>query len=168
MKRNTKTWKEFEQNPLTHSAAHYLIAIHELTQNPGYARLTDIAKKLDITPGSCSISLRALKRKGFIDEDENKFMRLSKEGARLVEIVEKNDTLLQVLFTKVLGVAPKKAEIDACKMEHLLSMETSFKLAAFINFIESDNPKAQEFLKEAQKHRTACWKEVGEKSENDK
>lgn len=59
----SKTWKYFEKNELTHSAAHYLMTIHELKEKDGYARLSDIASHMDITAGSCSITLGKLKEK---------------------------------------------------------------------------------------------------------
>lgn len=144
----TETWKFFDQNPLTHSAAHYLMTVHELHEDQGYARLTDIARKLNISAGSCSISLKALKKKGLIEEDGNKFLNLTKNGQMLVELVERNDELLGFFFTKVLGVDKWQAEIDACKMEHLLSIETSLKLASFVDLIQKKGETSQKFLAE--------------------
>ena len=115
----TEVWKSFEDNLLTHSAAHYLMTIRDLLESQGYARVTDIAKRLNITRGSCSISLKPLKKRGLVVEDPNKFLSLSEEGKRLALIVEKNDELLESFFTEVLGVDADQAEIDACKIEHL-------------------------------------------------
>ena len=42
-------WKEFEHNQTTHSVAHHLMAIYDLLNEHGYARVTDVAKKLNIT-----------------------------------------------------------------------------------------------------------------------
>ena len=56
-------WKEFEANPLTHSATHYLFAVYYLAQNPGYARITDVAKKLGIARSSASLGLKNLVEK---------------------------------------------------------------------------------------------------------
>lgn len=125
-------WKNFDQNPLTHSAAHYLMTIKELIAENGYARLTDIARHLNITPGSCSLSLKVLKKKNWIEEDANKFWRLTQEGQALAQLVETNGNLLQEFFQKILGVSEWQSEIDACKMEHLLSIETSQKLSQFL------------------------------------
>ena len=100
-------WKEYEANPLTHSAAHYLTAIHHLLSEHGYARVTDIAKKLNITRGSCSISLKSLKKRGLVKEDENKFLLLSEEGERLAQQVEKNDQVIGDFLRDVLGVKPE-------------------------------------------------------------
>ena len=92
-----EVWKHFEDNALTHSAAHYLMTIHELLEENGYSRVTDIAKRLNITRGSCSISLKTLKQRGLILEDHNKFLSLSDEGMELAELVERNDELLEIL-----------------------------------------------------------------------
>jgi Mn-dependent DtxR family transcriptional regulator len=137
-KSQAEVWKEFDHNPLTHSGAHYLMTIHELLKENGYARLTDVASRMDISPGSCSTSLRVLKKKGLIAEDANKFLKLTDEGMRLVSAVERNDYLLEYLFHHILGVSQHQAEIDACKMEHLLSEESSRKLANFINAIRGN------------------------------
>jgi DtxR family Mn-dependent transcriptional regulator len=140
-------WKEFEENMITHSAAHYLMTIHELLEEQGYARVTDIAKRLNITRGSCSISLRPLKKRLLVLEDANRFLLLSDEGKRIAEMIERNDQLLEKLFHDVLKVSRAQAEIDACKIEHLLSIETSMRLAQFIDQWESDDDQRVASLK---------------------
>ena len=151
-----QVWKEFEENQLTHSAAHYLMTIEDLLSEHGYARVTDVAKRLNITRGSTSISLKPLKRRGLVLEDENKFPRLSEEGLRMAELVQRNDELLQVLFRDVLGVDPDQSEIDACKIEHLLSLQTSTKLAAFIDCVLSGTESVKGFLKDIKAHEMKC------------
>lgn len=155
-----EVWKSFEENLLTHSAAHYLMTIRDLLESQGYARVTDIAKRLNITRGSCSISLKPLKKRGLVVEDENKFLMLSDEGRHLAEVVEKNDELLEVFLRDVLGVNADQAEVDACKIEHLLSIESSVKLCNFIECIRSDNKAAREFLKVLRAQATSCHHEA--------
>jgi DtxR family transcriptional regulator, Mn-dependent transcriptional regulator len=157
----TEVWKSFEENLLTHSAAHYLMTIHDLLDTQGYARVTDIAKRLNITRGSCSISLKPLKKRGWVVEDGNKFLSLSEEGRQLACIVERNDELLERFFRDVLGVGPDQSEIDACKIEHLLSVETSVKLSAFVDCVASNSPPVREFLRVLRKHTATCRKESG-------
>ena len=155
-----ETWKEYESNPLTHSAAHYLMTIRALLQERGYARVTDIARALNITRGSCSISLKPLKKRGLIVEDDNKFLKLSAEGDRLAQLVEKNDEVLEAFLNQVLGVDLEQAEIDACKIEHLLSLETSTRLASFLKFVQSDSKSAKDFLKELGRHNAGASSEA--------
>ena len=138
------------------------MTIHELLESKGYARVTDIAREMNITRGSCSISLKPLKKRGFVVEDENKFLHLSDDGRLLAELVERNDELLEVLFRDVLGVDAEQAEIDACKIEHLLSIETSLKLAHFVECINSGKKVVDEFVKELRKDLPSCTHDVAQ------
>ena len=151
-----EVWKSFDENALTHSAAHYLMTIHELLESQGYARVTDIAKQLNITRGSCSISLKPLKKRGLVLEDHNKFLLLSDEGKRLALLVEKNDELLETFFKETLGVSSDQAEVDACKIEYLLSIEASIKLCSFIELMQSDNPVVEQFRNLLAEHTQSC------------
>ncbi len=151
-----EVWKEFEENQITHSAAHYLMAIRQLLEDNGYARVTDIAKALNITRGSCSISLKPLKKRGYVVEDDNRFLKLSEEGHRLAELVELNDKLLEILFKEVLGVDSDQAKIDACKIEHLLSIESSTRLSAFVGVWRSGASEVEDFKALLEKNRPTC------------
>ena len=125
-------WKQFEENDITHSAAHHLLAIMELRAKRGYARVTDVAKELNITTGSASTNLKSLKLKGLIVEDDNKFLNLSPEGDNLAKAIVFRNELVREFFEKVLRVSTEQAEIDACKIEHLVSAETTAKLQKFL------------------------------------
>ncbi|MEY4701331.1 MAG: hypothetical protein RL326_1518 [Pseudomonadota bacterium] len=124
-------WKEFEANDITHSAAHHLLAILELREKRGYARVTDVAKELEITTGSASINLKALKAKNLIVEDENKFLSLSPQGEAIARAVHMRKNILHEFLVKILKVSAEQAEIDSCKTEHLISAETAQKLQEF-------------------------------------
>lgn len=124
-------WKKFEENNITHSAAHHLLTILELREKRGYARVTDVAKDLNITTGSASINLKSLKAKHLIVEDENKFLSLSEEGEVIARAVLLRKNILNDFLVNILKVSPEQAEIDSCKTEHLISAETALKLQEF-------------------------------------
>jgi Mn-dependent DtxR family transcriptional regulator len=46
----------------------------------------------------------------------------------------------------VLAVNHEQAEIDACKLEHLLSSEIGKRLLDFLDFLFSEDPRAAAFL----------------------
>ena len=96
-------WKEFEHNEITHSGAHYLMTIHKLIHEEGYARVSDVARSMHITPGSASIMIKSLKEKGYLEEDRNRFLRLTDEGNRLAQSVSSHR---QTLITFLLYFAP--------------------------------------------------------------
>ena len=125
-------WKQFDENSITHSAAHYLFAIRDLHETNWYARMIDISKKLQITPWSCSIWIKSLAKKWFIEEDENKFIRLSKKAEKIIEdILQTRKTLIK-FFTKNLWIDEKIATLNACKIEHLVDSEIIKKLDTYI------------------------------------
>ncbi len=141
-----EVWKEFEHNEITHSAAHHLMAIDDLVQKFGYARVSDVARRLNITRGSVSISLQPLKKAALIVQDENHHLQLSEAGRELVAAIKTKRLLIQRLFHEVLGVARAQAEIDACKLEHLISNETAGRMVSFLRFVDSDHARARAFL----------------------
>ncbi len=121
-------WKEFEEQKITHSAIHYLFAVEECLEKFGYARAVDISRALNITPGSCSTGLKSLLKKGFIVEDENKFIKLSKQGKDIVKVVEANRNSLIAFFKNTLKLDDDQAMKNACKIEHLLDSEVVAKM----------------------------------------
>ena len=128
-----ETWKEFEANELTHSAAHHLLAIDELGgEYGGWARVSDIARELGITRGSVSINLRTLKRRGFVVTDEHRMVKLSPKGLEIVQAVQSKKAAFKAFLIDVLGVSEHQADIDSCKVEHLISQETTERLARFL------------------------------------
>ena len=129
-------WREFERNELTHSAAHYLMAIDALREELGYARVTDVADKLEVSRGAASMSIAQLKKRGWVKEDPNRFLLLAEDGAAVVNLVEHNFRILTKFFTEYLGLSKDTAFADACKMEHLMSLETGKRLLGLMHFLE--------------------------------
>jgi len=129
-----ETWKEFEANELTHSAAHHLLAIEELgAKYGGWARVSDIARELGITRGSVSINLRTLKKRGFVVTDEHRMVKLSPKGLEIAQAVQSKKAAFKAFLIDVLDVSEHQADIDSCKVEHLISQETTERLARFLD-----------------------------------
>lgn len=154
-----ETWKEFEHNVVTHSAAHHLMAIDDLVRKLGYARVSDVARELGITRGSVSVSLGPLKEVGLVQQDENRHLRLSPAGQSLVDAIKTKRILMQRLFADVLGVPPQQAEIDACKFEHLLSNETARRVISFLRFLDSGVPEVEQFRAALRHYDAQCTHE---------
>ncbi|MFN0057198.1 MAG: metal-dependent transcriptional regulator [Planctomycetota bacterium] len=142
-----ETWKEFDQNPVTHSAAHHLVTIEELLQRYGYARVSDVARELQITRGSTSVTLKGLKQRGLVTEDDRRFLRLSDEGQRIARAVRAKKQVLKTLFIDLLGVNDEQAEVDTCKIEHLISNATAVRASRFLSFLQSGSSEVKTFLR---------------------
>lgn len=137
----TRTISHTAESELTHSMAHYLLTIHKLKEEKGYARVTDIAKDLGLTKGSVSTALTNLKKKKLVEEDENKFLSLSKQGHDEVHRMLSMRTLMYYFLTDILKVDSTVAHNDSCLVEHLLSSETRNKLFNFMKNISKDPKK---------------------------
>ena len=151
------TWKEFEANELTHSAAHHLLAIHEVgAMYGGWARVSDIARRLNITRGSVSINLRTLKKRGWIETDAHRLVKLSPKGLRAVHAVLAKRRIVKTFLRDVLGIADGQAEIDSCKIEHLISQPTSERLVHFLQFLTSGAPASRQLVKHFRVFQARC------------
>ena len=149
-------WKKFEENGLTHSSMHHLMAVDELLKNNGYARGIDVANYLDISRSSVSVTLHKLRAKGYIAEDDNKFYQLTNEGKELANDVLSIRRIAKTFFIDVLNLPEEIAEEDACKIEHLLNHETGEKLFKFVSFFLSQEPDSVEFRKSLKKYVHKC------------
>jgi DtxR family Mn-dependent transcriptional regulator len=153
------TWKEFEANELTHSAAHHLLAIHEVgAPYGGWARVSDIARRLNITRGSVSINLRTLKKRGWVETDEHRLVKLSPKGLEVVHSVMAKRLIVKTFLGDVLGIPEAQAEIDSCKIEHLISHSTGERLVQFLQFLNSGSPASRQLLKQFRSSRALCPK----------
>lgn len=141
-----EVWRAYEKNELSHSAAHHLMAVHELRQKHGYARVSDIAQHLKITKGSVSSAMKHLKEREYVQEDHNRFLELTEKGLKVVQETETTRLVVQKFLTDALGMDEDDAEIDACKVEHLVSSEARARLVCFLRLLFSGNTAAKEFL----------------------
>ncbi|MBI2424638.1 MAG: metal-dependent transcriptional regulator [Candidatus Hydrogenedentes bacterium] len=149
-------WRDFENNPLSHSMAHYLMAIDSLRNEFGYARSTDVADMLGVSRGAASMALTQLKKRGWVGEDHNRFLLLTEEGVRIASMVEHNFIILSKFFEEVLGVRQDIAAGDACKMEHLMSNETGKRLLWLMQDLLSDEELAVRVRERMKEYGKGC------------
>jgi DtxR family Mn-dependent transcriptional regulator len=132
-------------NDLTHSMVHYLLAIHQLKEAKGYARVTDIAHEMGLTKGSVSTALTNLKKRDLVLEDESKFLSLSSSGHEAVHGILSSRTILYYFLKDIIGVNEDTAHKDSCLMEHLMSEDTREKFFNFMKILCSEEIKNKNF-----------------------
>lgn len=137
-------------NDLTHSMVHYLLTIHKLKEEKGYARVTDIARDLGLTKGSVSTALNNLKKRDLVVEDESKFLSLSSHGHDEVHAILSSRTLLFYFLKDFVGVSDESSHKDSCLMEHLVSQETREKLFHFMKEMAPNFKTELDFTKYSQ------------------
>lgn len=108
---------------LQESGENYLETILVLHNRNGYVRSIDIANELNFSKPSVSRAMKVLRENNYITMNEDGHIELTEEGRNKAESVyDRHVTLTKFLIG--LGVEPKQAETDACRIEHIISEET--------------------------------------------
>lgn len=118
---------------LTSNMEDYLEAISLCCNEEGVARVSDIRDMLGVKTPSVTGALAVLAKGGFLLHEPYAGVELTAKGKRAAEDVKKRHAILSKFLTHVIGVSPKTADIDACKMEHTISRETLGKLHDFLH-----------------------------------
>lgn len=134
-----------KEEGISHSKAHYLTTIQRLLEERGYARVTDIANALKKSKGTVSIMTGKMGKEGFIEFDDNGFIRLTQRGQSLSGKYLGTKALLFRFFTQIMGVPAQNASQDACHLEHRLSTEATKSLVRLMKFFEGDPKELERF-----------------------
>lgn len=105
------------------SAENYLETILILHQKHGQVRSIDIADELAVTKPSVSVAMKKLRTNGYISVDKDGYITLEDAGREIAERMYERHTLLTSWLTSI-GVSPETASEDACRLEHVISVET--------------------------------------------
>ena len=116
------------------SAEDYLESILALQEQLGEGQVhsIDIVNRLGFSKPSVSIAMKKLRENGYISMAGDGAITLLDSGMKIAsKIYDRHKTMTR--FFELLGVSPKQAEEDACKVEHDLSSETYHKILEFLH-----------------------------------
>jgi DtxR family Mn-dependent transcriptional regulator len=122
---------------LSSNMEDYLEAIAILKKENGVARVKDISRLLDVRPSSVTAALNSLSEKGYVSHEPYAYVDLTSQGTRVAQSVLKRHNILFRFLTEILGIDPRIAQRDACKMEHSMSPKTLEKLMKFVDFVDA-------------------------------
>ena len=105
------------------SAENYLETILELSQQLPAVRSVDIANELGYKKSSVSVAMKKLRENSLIAMDADGHITLLPDGEAIARKVYERHELLTRFFMQ-LGVCQETAAADACKVEHILCLET--------------------------------------------
>ena len=112
---------------MTPSKEDYLKVMLELSDDMGI-RSSDIANALGISRASVSRMMSVLKDEGYIAKEKYSTITLTESGRKAAVNTKRKYDLLKAFFSDVLGIETATAAGDACRMEHLISLETTKKI----------------------------------------
>lgn len=114
------------------SGENYLETILILRERNGTVRSIDIANELGYAKPSVSRAVKLLEKKGLIVMEHNGELVLTDKGLEMASAIYERHRIISEFFVDILGVDKISADMDACRIEHVIS-ETSFnKIKEFI------------------------------------
>ena len=104
------------------SAEMYLETILVLSKK-GDVRSIDIARTMNFSRPSVSVTVHNLEKEHYIKINENGTISLEPAGREIAERIYERHTVLTEILVSI-GVSEETASEDACKIEHDISVET--------------------------------------------
>ncbi len=135
---------------LTQSQEDYLETIYVETQKNGCAKVTEIAKILDVKKASVTGALSSLKEKGLINYAPYSPITLTKEGIKTAEKILLRHEVMTNFFKNILHLSQEEAAQNACRMEHIMSEEMFKRIHTFSHFIQDYSKENKDFEKRIQ------------------
>ncbi len=122
-----------KQNSLTTNNEDYLERIHELIEDKGYARVSDIATSLSLSRPSVSAMVQRLAKGGFLSYEKYRGLTLTEKGKKVALRVKYRHIILAEFLTQLdldLDIVLKDVE----GMEHHISPETLKKIETLVRY----------------------------------
>ena len=113
------------------SAENYLETILILSNRQAQVRSIDVVNELGYSKPSVSIAMKNLREHGYVKMDEDGLITLTPDGRRIAETIYERHTLIADWLI-ALGVEPRLAAEDACRIEHVISPESFSALKAHV------------------------------------
>ncbi|MFV2016055.1 MAG: metal-dependent transcriptional regulator [Candidatus Heimdallarchaeota archaeon] len=129
---------------VTETTENYLKRIYILQTELGKARLSDIARTMGRSLSSTSEAVKRMAEEGLLSHEKYGSITLTDKGKQIAEKVHDNYTSLHSLLQS-LGIPDDVAVLDACSMEHSISLKTIETINQFVYYVEND-PDAKNLI----------------------
>ena len=113
------------------SIEDYLECILILGDKKPVVRGVDIANEMGFKKSSVSVAMKKLREREYITVSEEGYISLTDAGRQIAETIYERHRLLTEWFEKI-GIDPKTAADDACRVEHDISQESFDAIKKYI------------------------------------
>ncbi|MBQ6992297.1 MAG: metal-dependent transcriptional regulator [Clostridia bacterium] len=117
---------------LSKSIEDYIEAIYMIEQEKGEIKSVDIAAKLGVSKPAVNKAMNELNKLNLIEKSNYSNIIMTESGRNLAKKVYDKHILIYNFLLKI-GVSKEIAEIDCCKIEHVISQETTDCLKKYLN-----------------------------------
>ena len=117
----------------------YLEAIYNLNTEKGFVSAADISDKLGVKPPTVSSMIANLAKKGYLEHEKYRGMRLTASGEKVAKSVIKRHQVISELIT-MLGVDDQTAYVDTEGIEHHVHPTTLRRFERLADYLR-ENPQ---------------------------
>ncbi len=124
----------------------YLEAIYSLNEEKGYVSAADISDRLGVKPPTVSSMVVNLARRGYLQHERYRGMRLTPSGEKVARSVIKRHKVISSLIS-MLGVDDQTAYVDTEGIEHHVHPSTLRRLERLAEYLR-ENPRTLKAIRE--------------------
>ncbi len=124
----------------------YLEAIYNLNEEKGYVSAADISDRLGVKPPTVSSMVVNLAKKGYLEHERYRGMRLTSSGEKVARSVIKRHQVISELLA-MLGVDEQTAYVDTEGIEHHVHPSTLRRFERLADYLR-DNPPVLRAIRE--------------------
>ena len=123
---------------LSVSLEDYIEEIYKQVLKFGSAKVTEIAKSLNVKKASVTGALNILAEKNLVNYVPYSSITLTDEGERIAKNILKKHENLTEFFKEVLKIPDEEARETACKMEHIVSEKLFTNMVKLTKYVKSE------------------------------
>ncbi|MFW6072394.1 MAG: metal-dependent transcriptional regulator [Thermoplasmatota archaeon] len=116
----------------------YLETIFDIVEDKGYAKVSDVAKELDLGLSAVTEMFQKLDDKGYIDYKKYSGVTLTEKGKGIAKSLLNSHKIWEDFFVKI-GINRDTADEEACKIEHVVDLEITEKVDDLVEEIDKNN-----------------------------
>jgi Mn-dependent DtxR family transcriptional regulator len=124
----------------------YLEAIYNLNTEKGYVSAADISEKLGVKPPTVSSMIVNLAKKGYLEHEKYRGMRLTSSGEKVAKSVIRRHQVISELLS-MLGVDEQTAYVDTEGIEHHVHPSTVRRFERLAEYLR-ENPQTLKAIRE--------------------
>lgn len=137
----TETSRELHLTVANEDYLECMVRIEREDNEYDGVRSVDIAQRLNVSKASVNKAVTALKNQGLVEQSHYGKVMLTDSGRELGQAVWYRHRLLRTFLTKELGVEFKRADAEACMMEHAMSEDT---MTRWLSYLEKQGISVEE------------------------
>lgn len=120
-----------EEHKISASLEDYIEAIHQISKEKQIVKAIDLSKRLDVKRSSVAEAIKNLTRRELVTYENNE-LNLTNKGLEIAkEVINRHNTLYN-FFAEILKVEPEEAQLNACRVEHVITKNAFKNLTRFV------------------------------------